>query len=80
MVWEVIGWVGVALLLLAYLLVSIEMIKPHYLFQALNIVGAMGVGLSALMKDAYPATALEAAWIVIAVIAIVRLLGKPQPK
>lgn len=80
MVWEVIGWVGVALLLLAYCLVSLEKIKPQYTFQALNVLGAMGVGVSALVKGAYPATALEAAWIVIAIVAVIRLLRKPQPK
>lgn len=80
MVWEVIGWMGVAILLLAYLLVSIEKIKPRFTFQALNAVGAVGVGLSAFVKGAYPASALEVAWILIALVAVIRLLRKPEPK
>lgn len=78
---EVVGWFGMSLLVLAYLLVSMEWIKPGYMYQAINIVGAACVGASALVKEAYPASALEGAWIVIAVIAIaLRTFRKPQPK
>ncbi|MDO8648237.1 MAG: hypothetical protein Q7R81_00465 [Candidatus Peregrinibacteria bacterium] len=69
------------MLLFAYLSVSVEWLKTHFTFQALNVLGALGVGVSAFVKAAYPATALEAAWILIAVVAVIRLLRKkPQPQ
>ncbi len=71
--YEVIGWFGVAILIVAFGLNSFEIVKPRRLYQLLNIVGAAGVGLSAFMKDAFPATAIEVAWIVIAILAIIRL-------
>ncbi len=78
---EMIGWLGMSLLILAYLLVSMETIKPGYAYQILNVVGASCVGASALAKEAYPATALEVAWSIIAVASILlRVFRKPQPK
>jgi len=77
---EIVGWLGMALLLTAYSLNSLEKMKASYVYQALNIFGALGVAISAFMKGAYPATALEVVWLLIAALAIVRLyFRKPEP-
>jgi hypothetical protein len=78
MLWELIGWIGVAILVATYALLSLERLKPSFLFQALNLVGATAVGMSALMRGAYAAAGLEGAWFIIASLAIVRLLRKTK--
>ena len=76
--YELIGWLGVIILLFAFAMNSFEKMKPGRLYQILNVVGALGVGISAFMKDAHPATAIEAAWMVIAGLALIRSrLKKP---
>jgi len=70
---EIAGWIGVALLIIAYFLLSTERVKNSYLFQWLNIVGAFGLLLAALEKDNYPTVGLEIVWMLIGAYAIFKL-------
>lgn len=69
-----LGWYGVLAILLAYLLVSFNVIVAKSLgYQLLNLTGALGIVVEALSKkDAQPAV-LNCAWAAIAILAIVRL-------
>lgn len=69
------GWYGVLAILLAYLLVSFNVITAKSLgYQVLNLTGALGIVVEALSKkDAQPAT-LNSIWAIIAVIAIARIV------
>lgn len=63
---EICGWLGAALLVAAYSLHTMRRAGPR-LFHTLNLLGALGVGASALAKGAWPATTLELVWAGIAV-------------
>jgi hypothetical protein len=68
------GWYGVLAILLAYLLISFNVIVAKSLgYQLLNLTGALGIVVEALSKkDAQPAV-LNSAWAIIAILAILRL-------
>jgi hypothetical protein len=72
---NIFGWYGVIAILLAYLLVSFNLIVAKSLgYQLLNLTGALGIIVEAISKkDTQPAV-LNGVWAVIAVLAIVRLL------
>jgi hypothetical protein len=73
MIIEIIGWLGTGLILLAYLLVSIKKIEPtSKIYQALNLIGALGVGINSLIHRAIPSVGINLAWILIAVYALLR--------
>lgn len=69
------GWYGVLAILLAYLLLSFNVIASKSLsYQLLNLTGALGIIVEAVSKkDAQPAV-LNGAWAAIAILAIVRIM------
>jgi predicted membrane metal-binding protein len=69
------GWYGVLAILLAYLLLSFNVIVSKSLsYQLLNLTGALGIIVEAMSKkDAQPAV-LNGAWAAIAILAIVRIV------
>jgi len=68
---NIFGWYGVLAIVLAYLLVSINIVGPRSLvYQLLNLSGAVGIVIEALSKkDAQPAV-LNIIWATIAVFTI----------
>ena len=71
---EILGWYGLAAVVLAYASVSLSFISPSsYLYQSLNLSGAVGLGLVAFMKKAYQNGVLNIVWGAIAIIAMIRL-------
>ena len=64
-VFEVVGWVGAILVLFAYWLVT--KFGTSVLYHVLNLVGAAGLLVNALQHHAFPSTAVNVVWAVIAV-------------
>lgn len=74
---EVAGWIGAALILLAYLLVTTGRLTGQSpLFQWMNLVGAAGFVINGWWHDAIPSTALNVVWMLIALVALWRLWKK----
>jgi hypothetical protein len=69
MVYEIAGWVGAAMVLSAYALVTRAGTSVFY--HVLNITGAAGLLVNALHHDALPSSAVNLVWIGIAVWGIV---------
>lgn len=70
---DVVGWLGAALVLVAYALLSIDWItgnSPGY--QALNIAGALLLVINSYYVGAYPSVGVNAAWVGIAMLTIFR--------
>ncbi len=73
---DTIGWIGAIGVLLAYGLVSTRRVDPASVtYQLLNFSGAIGLGVNTLYYAAYPSTALNGVWALIAVVALWRILG-----
>ncbi|MFH1473331.1 MAG: hypothetical protein ABIE55_00395 [Candidatus Aenigmatarchaeota archaeon] len=65
---EIIGWFGMALVLVAYLLITTKKVKiGSFIYHGLNFIGAITLGFNALANEAYPSALLNAIWLVIAV-------------
>lgn len=71
---EIYGWYGAAAIVVAYALVSFDMVSPtSLLFQLLNASGAIGIVLVSFYKRAYQPGVLNAVWAFIALVALLRM-------
>jgi len=74
---EVVGWVGAALILLAYLLLSAgKLTGPSLVYQGMNVVGAAGFVINGWWHRALPSASLNVLWLLIGAIASWRILRK----
>jgi hypothetical protein len=74
---EFAGWAGAVLILFAYLLLSAERLDGQSrLYQWMNVVGAAGIAINAWWHGAWPAVALDVAWMIIGGVALWRILRK----
>ncbi len=71
---SIYGWVGVLIIILAYVLVSFNILKPtNIVYQAMNCIGALGMIIESYDKKDYQSTVLNIVWASIALIAILKL-------
>lgn len=71
---SLIGWYGVLAILVAYALLSFNLIGAHgYTYQVLNLTGALGLVIEAASKKDYQPTALNIVWALVAIIAIIKI-------
>jgi hypothetical protein len=72
---ETLGWYGAGAIIFAYMLVSFGTIQAEgYMYQLLNLTGAVGIITSSWAKRDKQPVVLNAFWMVIAAIALLRLL------
>lgn len=70
---SLIGWIGTICYLSAYILVSLKKLEGDSIsFQTLNLLGGICLAINTIYNAAYPATALNLAWIGIAVYTIAK--------
>ncbi len=70
---EIVGWLGVALILCAFTLTTFEILQPSStLYGALNAFGALGIIISSLYKRDFQPVALNIVWLLIAVVGTIR--------
>jgi len=68
---EVIGWVGAALILAAYALLSTGRLRAESLtYQLMNILGAAGFVVNSGWNGALPSAAMNVVWIMIGLYAV----------
>jgi hypothetical protein len=74
---EIIGWIGAALILLAYLMLTAGRIGAQSIaYQAMNLVGAACFVVNSGWNGAIPSAALNVVWAGIAVFALVRISAR----
>ncbi len=70
---EIIGWLGTALILIAYFLISTKKITPgKKIYQWLNIIGAICIIINSLFHRAIPSVGLNIIWLFIAVYGLIK--------
>ncbi|MCR4326981.1 MAG: hypothetical protein NUV46_00170 [Nanoarchaeota archaeon] len=71
---DLVGWVGIILILLAYFLVSFNFVLGDSLiYQLINVFGCFGTFYNAYFKKSKPLMTLQIVWGLIALISIVRI-------
>jgi hypothetical protein len=73
--YEAVGWYGVLAILAAYALSNFELLKldsPAYII--LNLTGSLAIALEASKKKDYQPVILNVVWLLVALIALGRLV------
>jgi len=74
---EVAGWTGAALILGAYLMLSMGRLTGQSpLYQAMNVAGAAGFIVNGWWHGAIPSAALNVVWMLIGAVALLRIRAK----
>jgi hypothetical protein len=74
---EVAGWSGAALILIAYLLLSMgRLTGQSSVYQWMNVVGAAGFIVNGWWHGALPSAALNVIWMLIGGVALWRIARK----
>lgn len=69
---EIAGWFGTVIVVVAYLAVSMGWLKPGRIFQTANLIGSCTFIINGIYHGAWPSVTANVAWLVIAVIALLR--------
>jgi hypothetical protein len=73
---ETAGWVGAALILVAYILVSLGRLNGQSpVFQCMNIIGAAGMIANGWAHNAVPSVVLNVVWMGIGLFTLYRILN-----
>jgi hypothetical protein len=70
---NVVGWIGMALLISAYALVTTgRILGPSLTFQLMNLVGGGSLMVNSAYYGAWPSAALNLVWVVIGLVGLTR--------
>jgi hypothetical protein len=76
---NVVGWLGMALLISAYALVTAGRLHgPGLTFQLMNLVGGASLMVNSAYYGAWPSAALNLVWVVIGVVGLARARLRPS--
>lgn len=76
---DILGWIASISILTAYALNSYQKIKSDsYPFLILNIIGGVCFVIYTFYLKAYANTFLNIVWVIIAIPALIKLIGKPK--
>jgi hypothetical protein len=71
---EAIGWVSAVLIIVAYGLLTFNVLSPHSaLYLIMNIVGSLGLVAIAEVKKLFQSVILNIIWAAVALVALVQL-------
>ena len=80
MIYDIFGWIGMILVLLAYGLLSTNKVKNGITYQVLNLVAALFMAIGVFPKNAWFSFALQVIWGIIAIVAIIKIFIKDKKK
>ena len=78
MFFDVIGWIGTILVLLAYILLSTDKIKNGFSYQALNFIAALFMAIGLYPKNAWFSFTLQVIWAFVAAVSIFKIKKKAK--
>lgn len=78
MFFDVMGWIGMVLVLVAYVLLSTNKIKNGILYQVLNLLAGIFMAIGLFPKNAWFSFSLQIIWAIVAIIGIVKIKTKKQ--
>ena len=80
MFFDICGWIGTILVLIAYALLSTNKINSGKLYQILNLLAALFMAIGLFPKNAWFSFALQVVWGIIALVALIKLMKKEDTK
>ncbi len=76
MIYDICGWIGMILVLIAYTLLSTGKIKNGMLYQVLNLFAGLFMAIGLFPKNAWFSFTLQIVWSVVAIVAIIKMKKK----
>lgn len=76
LVFDIIGWIGSIMVVLAYFLLSTKKIKPGLTYQLLNLFAATLMAIGLFPRNAWFSFAVQIVWAFVAIFAIVKMKKK----
>ena len=76
MIFDILGWIGMILVLVAYGLLSTNKIENGKLYQMLNLIAATFMAIGLFPTKAWFSFTLQVIWALIAFVAIIKLYKK----
>ena len=76
MIYDICGWIGMVLVLVAYALLSTGKIKNGMLYQVLNLLAGVFMAVGLFPKNAWFSFTLQIVWSLVAIVAIIRMTKK----
>lgn len=73
MFYDIVGWIGMVLVLIAYALLSTDKIKNGILYQLLNLIAGIFMAIGLFPKNAWFSFTLQIIWAIIALITIFKI-------
>ncbi len=73
MLFDIIGWIGMILVLIAYILLSNNKISNGITYQVLNLLGGICMAIGLFPKNAWFSFSLQIIWSLIAVKTIIKI-------
>lgn len=73
MFFDIMGWIGMVLVLVAYVLLSTNKIGSGKIYQSLNLAAAIFMAVGLFPKDAWFSFALQVVWGLVAAVALIKL-------
>lgn len=78
MIFDILGWIGMVLVLLAYGLLSTNKISNGKLYQILNLIAALFMAIGLLPKNAWFSFSLQVVWAIIAINSIIKVVNEEK--
>ena len=78
MIFDILGWIGMLLVLLAYVLLSTNKINNDKLYQTLNLLAATLMAIGLFPTKAWFSFTLQIIWALVALISIIKLIIKTK--
>lgn len=73
MIFDIIGWVGMILVLVAYTLLSTNKIKNGIAYQLMNLFAGVFMAIGLYPKNAWFSFTLQIIWSIVALISIIKI-------
>ena len=74
MIFDVFGWIGMVLVLIAYALLSTNKINNGKIYQLINLIAALFMAIGLFPKNAWFSFALQVIWGIIAIVSIIKII------
>lgn len=73
MFFDILGWIGMILVLLAYILLSSNKINNGNLYQILNLIAAVFMAIGLFPTKAWFSFSLQIVWAIVSIVSIIKI-------
>ena len=76
MLFDICGWIGMILVLVAYMLLSTNKINNGLMYQVMNLMAGIFMAVGLFPKNAWFSFTLQIIWAIVAIVSIIKIKKK----